>query len=118
MVRSTLNCGRSRLGGSADNQRWQACALATSAARGWLISWAMDAASSATVASWEARDSLAWVDRSASSILLLSSMSTCTPYQWTLPPSTLRSGSPCNCNHPYPPTHPPHPDHPPHPPSV
>ena len=43
-------CARGRLGLSPESQVRQVCALATIPASGWLISWALDAESSATVA--------------------------------------------------------------------
>ena len=66
-IRSAVSRARSRLGGSADSQRRHADALATTAASGWLTSWAMAAESSATVASCVASSRRARMVRSASS---------------------------------------------------
>jgi hypothetical protein len=79
----------SRFGGSCDSHVWHACALVTTDANGWLISCAMDAESSATVAICIALDSFRRVLRSASSIPLLSVISKPTEYQRTTRPLTV-----------------------------
>ena len=66
-ILSAASCALAMPEGWAASQRRQAWPFVTTAARGWLISCAMAAANSPTVAVWIARDSRAWLWRKASS---------------------------------------------------
>ena len=93
MMRSTVFCARSRFGGSAVSQRWQACELATMAASGWFTSCAMEAESSARLAAWLARARLSCARRSSSCARTSPSMSRQMTFHCTIAPSALRIGA-------------------------